>query len=787
MTCDLHRLTAISPVDVVGARWCGLKMRGERGLLERMSAFVSSCASKKRVCDPVALSPKDIGLLRDSVKGDKQSRFVGLLGEKWGIALSRYAWLSGCVRFRDTLLDLLVDVRGVGEEHIIEMFKGISREAIEYSVGLGFGWWSFFMDIHVVGGYDTVLNRKDVMAGIAEEVGVPAPPLSPRLEAQLLDTVTRIVGEAVGCRSTGVSLSHFANFRDYWSTAGASTVSGKVVLEARDGKRIKVGGKLASSLQFSDSEIVDKMFSEHVACVKPFRKEDEAVKTRVVYGYDFWSYLRCAFVDCQIASWECGGPWLPLGYSKKKKADMRLRILASLGAGGVAVSLDQSAFDTRQHKKWVAHVIRTIFEVVASKCDESVRDDIVALGEVELRSFEAAVVPGVCSWEVGVPSGHRWTALIDSVLNRAAAECVAKMLGFTISDSMYQGDDAWLMGYGTVQPEAWASAYRCLGLEVNADKTWISSDGCDFLHEIYGNGMVRAFPARVARSVIWKKPNLGAGGVENAASRLRERMADCLKGVRRGLVRCKDVAWSMLSGKCSKWGGSGRKRDWYDAFVTPSYLGGFGFGVDGRSRLSFEGGVVSEENYSVVSGIHRSVVSSLAHGRLAPILARLSKAAFLRTSKVVVSVEKVLLPKHTPGYGSIPTGEAFRTDFCIFDGVSWCVSLNLEMWKRGVLKFGRSEWLPDPQLRLIPKRAAIMKLRSYERWRSKISFDLCTTDTTGESWATLSDYLHRIWLGLCGAYIFAGRASQLEEFSASVLATLHRYVTRLSPAVIVRV
>jgi hypothetical protein len=347
-----------------------------------------------------------------------------------------------------------------------------------------------------------------------------------------------------------------------------------------------------------------------------------------------------------------------------------------------------------------------------------------------------------------------------------------------------------LIGNGCSTSRGWAAVYKLYGLEVNADKTWVSGTSCDFLHEVYHGCTVRAFPARVGRSMIWKKPVMGAesGGISNVGVRLTEKMSDALKGVRRGLEGARDFAWRSLLRFGAKHGVSEAKLR--DVFETPSYLGGFGFGNQGRSSLSVTGGEVDTANYRVTSGVHPSLHNTFYKnkGRLT---ARLGLSVFMRTTKVVVSVLRVHPPSRSPRTGSIPQDQPLRTAWSVHDGVSWQCSLSLESWKARERSDGRVRWLPDDRLRCQGARKGLRILLRYEAFVKRFKLDIAATTSTAESWIYVLDVLHRMWLGACSFFAWRGadfgKSVNMRSVENDLRSAVHSYVYTCVPKFWVRV
>jgi hypothetical protein len=723
---------------------------GLRGLLHRIHTSVETKFGLPRripnTWETASFSKKDNQLYRRGVKHSGLRWWVEQLGEKWGHSLSRYEYLIGGSRGAALLRSVGPLLRRESEEVTIEVAKEISRLSTEYAVLCGKSEADYLLDLHVLAGYDTVLNRVDVMKDIEKEIARDCDPLPKGYEHRMQEKIRKIVLDNFRFKSDTPGFRRYVSFRDAWSTPGATTLPGRLELATADGDSLRVKGKLASSLLYSDDELVQRCLEMRGAVVKPFRKEDERVKTRVVYGYDFESFLRCGYISELMETAEAGGRWCPLGYSKSQKYGMREELLGYLGKGRLAVSLDQSAFDTRQRASWIATVLRLLFgqagAALRAAGHHGPAAEVEELGRVEEFSFLHAKA-GNIPWKVGVPSGHRWTALIDSILNRAAAEIVCEDLGFTVLKAYYQGDDAVLIGTASRSID-FASGYEKLDLKVNSLKTWVDSRGFDFLHELYDGRDVRAFPARVASSLIWKKPNMGGSAIASRSSRLQERLANCLKGVRRGLLNCGAVAFGTLAAYVKEWGeGVLDTAVLNECLCTPMYLGGFGFGLGGgRVSCILGGGRVHSKRYS----LPRTVVNRFGGARAAGALVdRLSEGVFLRCERSTVAFVALKGHRGRDGGRRLGSGRPIQTAFHWRDPNPWTDQLVLEGAVSGHQELPRYLPLPDVRLRSLPLRRAVRALRCISKHRADFNCNLESRESTGEHLSFISDKLNRIW------------------------------------------
>jgi len=604
------------------------------------------------------------------------------------------------------------------------------------------------------------LNRVDVLADVVRDVGTErADKLRPYEEE-----VRRIVRDT--CSKFGITaekrpgLGEWISFRDRWTGPGACNLGSPAVLEV-DAKgtvsRVKARGKLGSTLCLSDADLRREVLAERGAQVTPFRKIDEPVKTRVVYGYDTRSYLRCGYVDEFIRDYNAHGIWTPLGCNSETRSAQKLECLTRLKLGkDRAVSLDQSSFDLNQPAWAVRLAMEEVFDAVIRSCSPENVAEVEELKRLELWAFDHATIPGGF-WKQGVPSGHKWTALIDSLLNRAECLIAARIRGVSLDFGLFQGDDGLVFESGSPRM-GWSEAYSELGLTVNPGKTWVERGRCEFLHEFYGGSEVRAFPARILRSILWRKPEMGSSGFLGGADKLREELDQLLKGARRGLCGLLELGLRRLRKR-----GLGEKAS-AEVFATPLHLGGLGWGRTGRRWLEIEPGAVLYRKVSLVSRV--------AHGDatwLRGAVVRLGAHLPLPYGPPRLSTGRVRCRDTFPKSKGFSQRRGLRTnwewdDACGPEG-PWRRRLLLEAQLRGERAWDDS-LVPDPVLRTSPlgcERAT----RFVVRWsRKRVNLD--TLESTGVPWCALADYLNRWWVGCVSAAVLRGGTGEVPRLWESL-------------------
>jgi hypothetical protein len=485
---------------------------------------------------------------------------------------------------------------------LFSFFKAVTQACLRRIMAQGISDLRFLLDLHVLMGYDTALNRTDPMATVFEEFCTPA---GSRDDTSLRRYIRKAINN-MSFRPIAMSFEQFVAFRDAWANPGSSTLGKSAELEVTTKKKgrltrkvTKLRTKWFKALSFSDARLAQLALEQSGGCVvRPFLKKDEPAKARTVQSFDTLSILRTSYLLEGLKSYNGKCVWTTLEMTQEEKAAMRRQVLAK--DGHVRVCTDQSSFDINQSKENVLYAVEYLF----SRISQSASRDVSAVVNAELanlRSSRIVVGNKVYPWKKGVLSGMKLTALIDSILNYAATYAALDSLKLRTKWSFFQGDDAVVCLRSKedfVDVRALARTYARFGLVVNPDKTWVAKDRCEFLHEIYDGTVISAFPARTAKTLIWHKPVLSVRS--SGAAAVNEDLESFRVAGRRGLVGLFKLGLKVVKN------GTRQKVDdalFRAAWRTPVVLGGFGFGCDGRVRCELKSEKKSVWRCRVVSPI----------------------------------------------------------------------------------------------------------------------------------------------------------------------------------------
>lgn len=466
-----------------------------------------------------------IGFMIDKIKiHNFRHIYVKWLGEKWGLVF--YLYELHVPYFPAILLRFIAYYAfrsNYTEAVFISYLKHISTVALKL-LNSNSATFLYLINLEVLGGYDTVLNRVNVIEMQRSKVEC-VPSNAYKLDIRLKEAINYYVFQIkLKTPARFQTLNEFVAFRDNWNVGASCTHGSPVeVCDVRDGKKYRLKSKLHKLSVYSDCELISLMKEKRDAVISTFIKSDEPAKTRNIQNFDVMSFLRCSYFESFIDSYISNrtnalGYWTSIGLSPSDLA-MLIRTYAHTlkQPDCVAISIDQSEFDMHQSLDACLYVIYALYVHILSHLDsKKYYFDLTSLYEAEKYAFEHLKVCDSKSsypWRFGLPSGHKFTALIGTVLNAALNKIICEDLNLICLASVYQGDDAVLL----VRPGLYSqnldnilsllvNRYKYYGLLLNSSKCLISYSNFEYLKHYVFRGNSFGVPARAMKSLLWYKP-----------------------------------------------------------------------------------------------------------------------------------------------------------------------------------------------------------------------------------------------------------------------------------------
>lgn len=700
-------------------------------MLGKVAKCGVSCSCKRDKWWELGFSEKDEMLSRKLWKG---LRLGFSKGSKWSYILSGYV-RSLPLLDRKLFMRFIENLpRELCEECFIEYLKEVSRKALELLLEESQMWLIYYLDLKVLGGFDTELNRKNPFEDYEKDYGTEVVKEVPDLIKKWIDdTVSKI-----GIKEVDFSFDEFVSFRDGWSLPGASVqgTAKRVVFKSSKKKAsVRVKNKWFAMLEYSDDEIVKECLKGRIPRVRPFVKLDEPAACRTVQCYDTYALIRCCYLEQALGDLNAHGKWTTIGVNPREKQKVRKDIFSL--EQGTWLCTDQSQFDVNQPKAWVVYALKSLYKRIGAR-----NPHMGSVISAELKSLEKVMLDfenRSLEWGKGVLSGYLFTALLDSILNRAETRSVLEMMRRRdVCFERYQGDDAIVRLRDWIDRQEVSRIYKSLGLEIHPSKTWVTKRNTEYLHEIYYcNGAVYGFPARAWRAIAWKKPVTGVAN-EFGSQKFNSLIDTIRMAMRRGLL-VEDILRRVVKPMMENFD-EGKFQAW---IKTPSVLGGFGAGMRGRVAIDVQ--TLRDDSFDVFV----KNVSNLDKLWKSAVETRISSACPIPGIVNIYRFAKVRgegkMPKlKISRYAELPV---LRIDWEVkdlkFHPDAYNRKLNLE-WK---LKSGERIEVVDLPEGFLGLHTVDGVYRKYRKVVAK-ALSVESAMTAAESFVRVSDWINRAWAGV---------------------------------------
>lgn len=362
-----------------------------------------------------------------------------------------------------------------------------------------------YVEIHMLSGYDTYLHRKfNIMKDVEPFTKIR------ELDDYYRDMFKEAINETVAMLKIGqypnLNFEDYVKYRDNWNLMGSSTIGIPMKIKTEGFKKAtRIGSKTTNCIYYDDATLIKQLYKAEGHVIKPFLKTDEAAKSRVVIGYDTRSYIRVSFLEAFIDSFNGYEKWTTVGDDPASLFEIREKVNQNIKSGKYQmVCTDQSAFDQHQYKSLFVYTFNAIAGRIL-RLNPQVRD-IINLENYGMNHAYIMCENKKLPWNNGLLSGHRWTALIGSILNRSATMTAAKLANIQLKFGVFQGDDALVFMDKSADYLNFLKGYDKLGLVANPMKTWHGSKRTEYLHQVYIKDRVIALSMRACLGLMFKDP-----------------------------------------------------------------------------------------------------------------------------------------------------------------------------------------------------------------------------------------------------------------------------------------
>ncbi|QBL75907.1 putative non-structural polyprotein [Solenopsis midden virus] len=303
-----------------------------------------------------------------------------------------------------------------------------------------------------------------------------------------------------------------------WMRGHAGTGKpGIVKLDGKEKKTRKMKG--VEGANFSDEEIKEMltipvretfyvMQKSESGKIRPVVKTGNRINRMMDYLSEVWEK---GMYGSRIST-------LFAGRKGNEEVDMEL-VELTRDTSWYKVPLDQGNFDWKQSKESVLAILDEVWDYIIKKVP-NINPEIVAIWKClrecifERGAFVKCEGAEKFEWLNGLPSGWRWTALLDTFLNVCSFRVIKRIVEgrinrrFAIRGFHAQGDDVIFAVTNVQEAQYIIDTYRKIGYEVHPMKTYISKTRSEFLRRSYENIGVTGYTARTLLSIRFRNPIL---------------------------------------------------------------------------------------------------------------------------------------------------------------------------------------------------------------------------------------------------------------------------------------
>jgi len=378
--------------------------------------------------------------------------------------------------------------------------------------------FQYLVDYATFAGYDSGLSDEEVILGVKDwcgEIKHRGPGGEGSLEnAAWLDAVESRVYNFLAPLVLKTTLSEplltpetYAHNPVMWGTTGSVLYDKKRKLTGLGDNGIVTAKqtKWAAAAVIPPEAVLHALRTKRRGYAKAIIKR-ETKKSRLVIAADlegYWQqdYLSESFMDAVLASNEASTLWMSSRQTGEYWDELTKMIRRI-----VCMPLDQSEFDRNQTRMMIISCMKGVRRAMALKMPDwwlEILDNAV-YNMVHGYVLAAGVkIP----YRNGVLSGWRWTAMLDTLLNKSVTEVAEQAASVVPLASVYQGDDVEARFASVADAfDVWVRI-QDWGFQVNPFKFFVSAGGrTEFLRRYVDNGRIAGYPARSINALSWRNP-----------------------------------------------------------------------------------------------------------------------------------------------------------------------------------------------------------------------------------------------------------------------------------------
>jgi hypothetical protein len=553
----------------------------------------------------LSLDELDLRIATNLIKG---SKIFSFMGEKYNYIFSRYYRILP-LKIKPLFIRFVHLIpKDINEETLIKLLKDVGTVFTRMRLNDNYPiWYDYFEELHILSGYSTQLHKEadvlELCQPFLEERKLENPIYRKLFISNIIKTI-----DLISFKSTKSEFDDWVKFRDNWEIMGSCDFGQALKIKTEGFKtNSRINSKFTNLLFYTDDELLKELYAPKGHMIRPFLKDNEPAKIRIVLAYDTRSYIRCSYLYDFIENLNGLGDWTTVGFNPSQMWKCRNDINdIILKQDKKLVCTDQSAFDQHVYKEFFIIAFNYLCRKIVDLNPQARK--IWDLEQYGLENAYFLIDNQKYAWNNGLCSGHKFTALLGSIINRAStltANDIARYNYPNLCHKMYggyfQGDDAIVFTKKNFDVASFLEGYELLGLKVNPMKTWVNTTRTEYLHQSYYNNSVVSLPARGTLSLIFGDPQSRDAPIDD---KITNYVSNLSQASRRGLDTV-NVAHNLMR----KVGLTNKES--YCYLHTPTCYGGGGFtpyvSMDKMLKLKVKKSMKYKPKSEIISEYHYSI------------------------------------------------------------------------------------------------------------------------------------------------------------------------------------
>lgn len=318
-----------------------------------------------------------------------------------------------------------------------------------------------------------------------------------------------------------MSFEEFINSVPLWMSDGSSR--GKRLRYNDEGvQKVTKAKKPVIGLAYSTEELLG-------LCLGPSRldfysateKMEPGRKGRLIISAPITQQIRMSYVEyCLNDLFKKMLPDVTIlknSKNQQKYFESIMRLTVKPGQSKIFFPADASAFDQNVSKREILTLLYNLRKLIFRLVNERrVHPDILIVIDLIIELFFDIPISidgqVVGLWQHGMPSGIKWTALLDSWINCVRFKVVKKLNADSVFgpivtlEEAFTGDDMSLIFARIIDALRVLMTYNLLNIEIHPNKNLLSLQFTEYLRKIYYDGKQYGYPNRMVTKFLFRLP-----------------------------------------------------------------------------------------------------------------------------------------------------------------------------------------------------------------------------------------------------------------------------------------